>query len=160
MHASSELVITVRPDAIPRAREFASAAVAGAPETLVEDAQLLVTELVTNAILHGAPLVRLGLTGQDDWVRVEVDDAGRAVPVKARHSDESMTGRGLTLVGALADAWGVEPSPAGKTVRAELRAPPEAARPTSTPSELDVEALLAAWNDEEPLTERFTVRLG
>jgi serine phosphatase RsbU (regulator of sigma subunit) len=158
VQAVSELAVDRRPDAVPKARAFTIASTTGAPESLVEDAALLVTELVTNALLHGVPPVTLRVSWQDDWFRAEVEDAGRAIPIQVRQSDDAMTGRGLTLVGSLSSAWGVEPSASGKIVWAELRGAAAADHPD--PPELDFDELLAAWRDEPPLEPRYTVRLG
>src|SRR5690242_7702963 len=103
-----ELVLGSEPDAVPKARHFATQALAGYSPELVQDVELVVTELVTNALLHGHPPVRLRLHGVDGQVRVEVEDSGRDVPVRVRSGPDSMTGRGLGLVAALTRGWGVE----------------------------------------------------
>ncbi len=83
-------------------------------------ATMLVSELVTNAVLHaGTPIevvVRLG----GDRVRVEVHDGAPRLPMRKHYSTMSGTGRGLLLVEQLASDWGAEPTDAGKTVWFEL----------------------------------------
>ena len=129
------------------------------PSTVREDVELVVTELVTNAVLHApAGLVRLRVVPLEDAVRVEVEDTGHGMPVAVRESTEAMTGRGLALVAALSRAWGVEGGREGhKVVWAEV--PFDQADETRTEPDIDVEALLSAWPDDDE-EERFTVRLG
>jgi len=158
----AELQLGSEPDAVPRARRFAINALTGQPEALVDDAALIVTELLTNAILHGERPVTMRVRHLDDRIRVEVEDAGRKMPVTVRQSTEAMTGRGLPLVSALSAAWGVDAKRGGgKAVWAELTPESAAAMPSDTNPEVDLDAFLAAWPDEEDDGEpRFTVRLG
>ena len=68
---------------------------------MLEAVELVVTELITNAVLHGtAPLgmVVAALPGEEHRVRVEVSDGSRVLPVRPLPSTEGMTGRGLALV--------------------------------------------------------------
>lgn len=157
----AETVLTLEHDAVPTARRFATDALAGQPGDVLEDTQLVVTELVTNAVLHGAPPLVLRVARTPAGVRVEVEDAGREMPLVPVPSLESMTGRGLSLVAALASSWGIEPgSGGGKVVWAELgRAQPGDLPPSAGP-EMDLDALLAAWPDDEPRETTYTVRLG
>lgn len=144
-------------EAVPAARRHARRLLAGAAEELVGDVELVVSELVANAALHGAPPLRLRLRG-GPRVRVEVHDGGRAVPVRVRSDDAAMTGRGLGMVAVLASSWGVDVADGpGKVVWAELDT---AGAPAgeATPGELDVEALLASWGDDGE--QRHTVTLG
>ena len=87
---------------------------------VVEIARLLVTELVTNAVLHaGTPLLlRLELSARR--VRIEVQDASPSLPVACAVSPDASHGRGLGLVDRLASEWGVERQPGGKAVWLEL----------------------------------------
>ncbi len=93
---------------------------------LIDDIELCASELATNALLHGAPpgrefTVRLDLT--DDLVRLEVRDSGRGQP-ETQHADESScSGRGLFLVGELADDCGIDHHVVGKTVWAAFKRP-------------------------------------
>ncbi|WP_369391803.1 ATP-binding protein [Streptomyces sp. CG1] len=68
-------------------------------------------ELATNAILHGAPSGELALvriTLADTQLRIEVHDTDDAPPRRRHVPATAETGRGLLLVSALADDWGVE----------------------------------------------------
>src|SRR5688500_296534 len=88
---------------------------------LTSDAQLVASELVANAVLHGAAPVVLMVDAEPTRVRIVVRDAGRGVPVRsAEASSGSMTGRGLRLIEAVSAAWGVMPVDGGKAVWAEL----------------------------------------
>src|SRR5579875_1581940 len=95
------------PDAVPQARRLTAVALAGGWEHLADDAELVVSELVTNATLHGEPPIRVTVLA-GDRVRVEVADEGRSAPIVLRRNTEAMTGRGLAMVAALASAWGVD----------------------------------------------------
>ena len=148
--------------AVPAGRHFASAALTGtAPAEVVDAAELVVTELLTNALLHGAPPVRLVVTVDElgERARVEVHDSSRAMPVRPRPSSESMTGRGLALVDAVSEDWGVvRVDDGGKAVWAELTV--ESVR-VAEPGEVDLDALLAAFGDDDDLgPARYTVTLG
>ncbi|MFD3625905.1 ATP-binding protein [Streptomyces sp. NPDC058698] len=92
---------------------------------LAATASLLAAELTANAVLHGrvrGRAARLVVTLDATAVRVEVTDArGERLPAKSP-SEDGESGRGLLLVEALADDWGVRPHPpGGKTVWAALR---------------------------------------
>jgi anti-sigma regulatory factor (Ser/Thr protein kinase) len=91
----------------------------------VEAAQLVVSELVTNAVLHAAdsPTISLDLRLTDGAVRVMVSDGGLGEPDRGPHPDPrtSETGRGVWLVDAFAERWGTEMHGRdGKTVWCEL----------------------------------------
>ncbi|WP_344528316.1 ATP-binding protein [Streptomyces rectiviolaceus] len=110
---------------VPAARAFASAALAdwGIGDRAYE-ITLCVSELATNALLHGAPPgrgFRLYLSRDGDVLRVEVHDSGDGWPRpvgEGEGADES--GRGLLLVAALADKWGVAERDPGKIVWCEF----------------------------------------
>ncbi|MFI0038078.1 ATP-binding protein [Streptomyces mutabilis] len=118
-----------------RERRSVPAARAFARETLVDwgvrgradDVVLCVSELATNALLHGVPPGRgflLRLLPCGDGVRVEVHDSGGgvpAVPLDPEGADEG--GRGLLLVSELADKWGVAEREPGKVVWFECAVP-------------------------------------
>lgn len=90
---------------------------------VVEVAELLVSELVTNAVLHAGSAVELAVWRQAGRVRVEVGDASAMVPHQ-RVADETATiGRGVDMVEMLAERWGVDTSHAeGKIVWFEVSA--------------------------------------
>jgi anti-sigma regulatory factor (Ser/Thr protein kinase) len=108
----------------PRAaREFLALACCGRHESqVVEEAQLLVSELVTNAVRYGAPPIELQVRcAGDDRLQVRVRDSEPAVP-KARAADaDAESGRGLMLVDLVSDAWGHEDDSDGKAIWFTLR---------------------------------------
>ncbi|HET6811479.1 MAG TPA: ATP-binding protein [Acidimicrobiales bacterium] len=114
------LVLDPGPAAAAAARRFVSGCLAGAPEDAVANAELIISELVTNSILHAGTAVRIGLKELGPVVRLEVGDQDRNRPEAKRYSPEAGTGRGLQLVEALALAWGVDSGPDGKTVWADV----------------------------------------
>ncbi|MEU6677990.1 ATP-binding protein [Streptomyces sp. NPDC046853] len=137
--------LEVRPDPaeVGRARRWARSRLAGSgievDEPLAETLILLISELVTNAVVHtGCPAVlRMRLPDAPDvaadaagaagsapagsgTVRVEVADTS-ARPPKPRHADGDATnGRGLELVDGLADRWGWQTEGAGKSIWCEV----------------------------------------
>jgi serine phosphatase RsbU (regulator of sigma subunit)/anti-sigma regulatory factor (Ser/Thr protein kinase) len=149
-------------DAVPIARRLVRDCLAGtAMESLSADAEVVVSELATNAVLHGTLPAQLRLTVGDAAVTVEVFDGNPVAPVMALPNEDAMTGRGLTLVTALASRWGIEPTVDGKRVWAELTVA-ESLSETSAElmSDADIDAMLAQWPDaEEPLDERVVVTL-
>lgn len=87
-------------------------------EPAVEDATLLVSELVTNAILHGRSPIDLVVRKVKSSVRVEVfNDGKRSVPPRNPELDAA-TGRGFSLVQAVASRWGSDD--AGSSVWFEI----------------------------------------
>ncbi|MEU9791929.1 ATP-binding protein [Streptomyces sparsogenes] len=107
----------------------------GAPQELIERAEIVVAELAANAAIHGSlpgRSFRLTLTfhASPGLLRIDVTDSrGDRWPLvrpASAVSDASLdtSGRGLSLVAAIADRWDTLPfPPSGKTVRAELQAP-------------------------------------
>lgn len=84
---------------------------------------LLVSELVTNALLHAGTDFDVTLAYEHGVLRVSVHDQASALPLPRVHSHDALsTGRGLMLVEALARRWGVEQDDSGKTVWFELDA--------------------------------------
>ncbi|WP_316741944.1 ATP-binding protein [Streptomyces sp. MK7] len=138
--------LEIRPDPaeVGRARKWARSRLAGSgiasDEPLAETLVLLVSELVTNAVLHtGSPAVlRLSLPGaaaDAATVRLEVADASTRAPVPRCAGDDATNGRGLALVDGLADRWGWSAEGEGKRIWCELDRcappPPLAATPAT-----------------------------
>jgi serine phosphatase RsbU (regulator of sigma subunit)/anti-sigma regulatory factor (Ser/Thr protein kinase) len=104
-----------------RARRFVLTALdAFSVSGLDEVAELLTSEVVTNAVVHAHSGVRVSVEGVDGGVRVSVHDSDPLIPALRRPIDDAEHGRGLYLVDVLATRWGVEPGEAGKSVWFEL----------------------------------------
>ncbi|GGZ79764.1 hypothetical protein GCM10010389_16770 [Streptomyces echinoruber] len=90
---------------------------------VVDEAQLCVSELVSNVVTHVGRGTPAGLAVSVDGarLRIEVHDPDvRALPAVVRADAESEGGRGLALVDAVAERWGVQPGPDGKVTWCEL----------------------------------------
>jgi DNA-binding NarL/FixJ family response regulator len=89
--------------------------------SVLDDVQLLVSELVTNAVVHAGSEVEVAVRLLSDSVRIEVVDRAPTQPLTpSSPSDDAESGRGLLLVETLASAWGVEPMDEGKAVWFEV----------------------------------------
>lgn len=90
------------------ARGHVAEVCAGLPEETVYTARLLVTELVSNAVLHGRGTIRLTVARDDAAVRVEVHDESPHLPVVMHRSPMAEHGAGMRLVSAMAGSWGTD----------------------------------------------------
>ena len=119
--ADAVLPLDPGPGSAALARRFTAETLGGwgAPE-LAETAVLLVSELVTNAVLHARSASQLVVRMVDTGIRVELRDDSRIAPSPRAYSLEAGTGRGLLLVEALAARWGSTPEAMGKSVWFEL----------------------------------------
>lgn len=108
---------------VARARAWAADQLrdhAQAQDGLVADVELVLSELMTNAITAGASQVFLELRAHPEWVLVSVeDDAGGQLVVRPP-SPAGLGGRGLPIVAALSTHWGVEARSPGKRVWASV----------------------------------------
>ncbi|MFD4681369.1 ATP-binding protein [Streptomyces sp. NPDC058417] len=123
----AQAVFSKRKDAPARARAYVRDLLATEDTPLAEqridDVCLVVSELVTNAYLHGTTRgdsLRVVVVSAESFVRVEVHDPVRRRPRVLGPSAESEGGRGLRIVAGLAARWGVEERPFGKAVWAEV----------------------------------------
>ncbi|MFF8375219.1 ATP-binding protein [Streptomyces sp. NPDC015661] len=121
-----QLEVGPDPAEVGRARRWARSRLAGSgigdDEPLAETLVLLISELVTNAVVHtGCPAVlRMLFAAEGSGVRVEVADASDRPP-RPRHAEgDDTNGRGLELVDGLADRWGWQPEGAGKSIWCEV----------------------------------------
>jgi anti-sigma regulatory factor (Ser/Thr protein kinase) len=116
-HVTVELPFS--PDAVRQARAVVRECAEGLSERVTDNAELLVSEAVTNAVLHGAPELRLTVTAEDADLSVEVADGGTGMPATGAPSEvDDASGRGLEIIELLSVAWGVDVDPAhrGKVV--------------------------------------------
>jgi GAF domain-containing protein/anti-sigma regulatory factor (Ser/Thr protein kinase) len=150
VEVAERLQLGDEPDAVPRARRFAVTALSGLfPDELVDDVALIISELVTNAFLHGEPPVVVRISAHAHLVHIEVADESRSAPMRGRPDSNAMTGRGMGLIEALSSRWGVAPEANGKKVWCELEATsddlPSAFAPDLPPAS-DVAAIQADWD--------------
>lgn len=135
--------LTLAPAAasVSDAREFVreQLVAAGAPEDVTDTAELLVSELVTNVVLHARTIAVVTVTHTADGTfRVAVSDSSPATLHRRSYGREQSTGRGLRLLAVLARSWGVTPSAPGEPIGKEVWF----VVPTE---ELEVDALAAAY---------------
>jgi anti-sigma regulatory factor (Ser/Thr protein kinase) len=121
------------------ARSFAKSALGDllttpVPSSLCDDVELVVSELVTNAVRAGSPTVRVGVAIKQDRVVVQVSDVAGGWPEPREAGIHDPHGRGLPLVSALSASWGVRRAPIGKVVWAELPIPSDLPDATSRPT--------------------------
>ncbi|MGW3085892.1 ATP-binding SpoIIE family protein phosphatase [Streptomyces sp. NPDC001108] len=99
----------------------------------VDSAVLMISEMATNVLVHtdGDALMLAQATGEhgERLLRVEVSDGSAELPHKRRPGEMASSGRGLVLMEMLADAWGVDPRGAGKSIWFELRESPPSTGP-------------------------------
>ncbi|WP_190620974.1 SpoIIE family protein phosphatase [Streptomyces venezuelae] len=127
---------------VGRARELARAKLpAWGLEGLLDTTELLVSELVTNALRYGEGEIRLRLL-LDRTLVCEVWDANLVQPRRRRARDTDEGGRGLQLVGLLSAGWGTRRTHRGKTVWFELPLPGAASEAVT---ELSAEQLLSMY---------------
>jgi anti-sigma regulatory factor (Ser/Thr protein kinase) len=124
---STRITVPATADAPRIARRLIAVHTEAFPESMRDDAEVLISELVTNAVLHGRPAITVELTTSATAVRVAVHDTSPTLPELSVHipSRGQETGRGLLIVDALCSDWGItasEDTP-GKTVWCELSAP-------------------------------------
>lgn len=157
----ADLTLAGTPASVPVARRFVADTLAewGADD-LAWAAQLLVTELATNAALHARSGFTVVVSSADDatgCVRIEVRDGSSRAPRLLQYGEDSTTGRGLQLVDDLASSWGVSALPVGKCVWVELTADHSTA---GTPDDddaplagADLDALLAGLDTDDDVPQ-------
>lgn len=108
--------------AVPTARQFVlqELAIAAVEARTCCDAALAATELVTNALQHAAPPLTLEIEVTADLVRIVVADSGGDLPRLRQPTSQTESGRGLTLLDALASSWGSSPAVSGKRVWCDI----------------------------------------
>lgn len=124
---------TARREAIARAEELGRDDLAG-------DVAIVVTELVTNAVLHGSGCEQVNVEPSTAGLRISVEDRSEALPMLGHLSADGMTGRGLHLVGQLVSDWGVERSDGSKVIWAEVTG-------STATNDDDLDTLLDRWGE-------------
>ena len=114
-------VFVPAPEAVAAARRFVREALASWGEThLLADGELIVSELATNAVIHGLSPFRASVERTVHAVRIAVEDAGPGLPKRRRATQDAPGGRGVAIVESLAHRWGCDQLDSGKVFWAEL----------------------------------------
>ena len=125
MRSEIELRLPPEPIAPILARAAVTAIGSGLPGSVVSDAELLTSEVVSNAVKHADldPSQEIVLrVVMDERLRIEVADPGPPFEADLRRQSSDTSGWGLFLIEAIATSWGVEPEGVGKKVWFELDA--------------------------------------
>lgn len=122
-----------RPELVPEARQFTRRLLSGCDEDYIDDAEVVTSELVTNAIRyalmageppkHVVPDIWLGVQTLKRYVHLYVRDPYPVPPVKRTAADTDTSGRGLFIVEALTASYWVDPRTYDKTVHAVIAKP-------------------------------------
>jgi anti-sigma regulatory factor (Ser/Thr protein kinase) len=120
------ITLSGKPESVAAAREFVRS-VLGDAHPALDDARLLTSELFTNSAIHSDSRdggdIRIAITGTPGrkTIRVGVIDKGAASKPYVRDAPDDVTGRGLFLVDALSDRWGVVDHECAREVWFEIR---------------------------------------
>jgi PAS domain S-box-containing protein len=124
-----------RPSSVSEARALVRELLADAErEDLSEAALLLVSEVVTNALLHAGTPIDVSASIDDGGLRVEVGDGSVHLPVRRQYAATSGTGRGIRLLEEMGDDWGITRRPRGKAVWFRLSGRQQRQQPTADPA--------------------------
>ncbi|MEU1203649.1 PAS domain S-box protein [Streptomyces sp. NPDC005813] len=120
--ATATTDLPARPESVPAGRGFLGAALdSWGLKDRTDDACLLLSEILTNAVQHAQGPIGLHVCRTDTELTVEISDRSTHLPQPRVASEDAESGRGLLLVRALADAWGVRPTDEGKTTWFSLK---------------------------------------
>jgi anti-sigma regulatory factor (Ser/Thr protein kinase) len=111
--SSVTLRLAARPEAPAQARRSLVAACRGIAESLLEDAQLLVSELVGNCVRHAGGMITVVVECDSASIAVAVADESPDPPQPRAAPPDACGGRGLVLLDRLATAWGHRAGPDG-----------------------------------------------
>jgi anti-sigma regulatory factor (Ser/Thr protein kinase) len=123
-----ETTLSAMPSAPRAARQFVRDTLrAWHSSADIDDAELIVSELSTNAMRYDGPTMTVGVRLDDDDVVIDVTDGNSGLqgstPSVSVPDTTAESGRGLAIVAALAASWGVTPTPHGKSVWVVLPQP-------------------------------------
>jgi anti-sigma regulatory factor (Ser/Thr protein kinase) len=125
------------------------------PEQAGAQLVLIGSELVTNAVLHARTELTLTLELRDGRARISVKDRSKVAPTLRHYRSDALTGRGLGVVAALSDRWGISAAADGKVVWAEVAASGDHARATPSPPEEQLVPAAPPAGGEGTRTVRF-----
>jgi anti-sigma regulatory factor (Ser/Thr protein kinase) len=117
---ATEVTLPPDPSSVRIARDRLRAAARELERSCLEVALLGLSELVSNAVLHAHGPLRVLVDVEDQWVRIEVHDPSHAEPTMRPFDPAAVHGRGLRIVGAVADRWGTAATEGGKVVWFEV----------------------------------------
>lgn len=113
----AERELPVSPEAPALARQFLRSSTCPMHNShVLDDAVLLVSELVTNSVLHGGPPVVVAVDCDGTALQVRVRDGSAQLPVRREADLSAENGRGMALLQDISAEWGVDPQPDGKHV--------------------------------------------
>lgn len=120
----AETLLPVEGSSVRAARQLVHNVLCEEDSLTAENAALLVSELVTNSVVHARTETALRVALYPDAVRIEVDDLADEFPVASADAPLAESGRGFEIMKRIAGRWGVRRNPGGgKTVWFELRHP-------------------------------------
>ncbi|RKS80315.1 PAS domain S-box-containing protein [Motilibacter peucedani] len=164
LRTREEREFAATPESVPEARRVLRGALsAWNLDELVDGAAVVVTELLTNAVLHACEPIRLVLEPHGErGLRIEVHDGSPHMPLRPRADTDATTGRGMGLVALLAEHWGAEPEGEGKLVWCEIGPEAQEAEALWPSAPAGDEFDLESWGDllAETGPTRHTVHLG
>lgn len=102
-------------ESVSAARRFVREALRDQPPEITQAAELMTSELVTNSVRHAHTGFELTIHSQEE-IRVEVRDTGAGTPTLLSPTPHDPSGRGLRIVEAMSNTWGITPTSDGKTV--------------------------------------------
>ena len=105
-----------QPESVPAARRFVRDVLRDQSREILDAVELMASELATNCVQHARTCFELMIDDGQRQIRVEVRDMGEGRPVPRSPTPSERTGRGLRIVEAMSDTWGIDPSSDGKTV--------------------------------------------
>jgi len=112
-----ERAFPCRRESVSGARRFVRETLVDEPAETLEAVELMVSELATNCVQHAESDFEITIERSAETIRVEAsDDGSGGHPTRRSPSPREPTGRGLLVVEALSDEWGVDTQPDGKTV--------------------------------------------
>lgn len=105
-----------RRESVGQARRFVRETLGDQPQETIEAVELMVSELTTNCVQHAHSDFDVEIEQSAGVIRVEARDRGEGRPTVRSPTPREPSGRGLKVVEALSDAWGIEPQDEGKVV--------------------------------------------
>ena len=111
-----EFALEPKAESVRVSRDLVRRTLGSVDSELAEVAAILTNEVVANAIRHGRPPIALRVRRDEQLVVIAVADSGPGLPVLRCTDRTAEDGRGLMILNAFADEWGVVPLPEGKQV--------------------------------------------